>query len=855
MENQHQFIVLVLGDCNTGKSTIVGRYLENKLVDPQPTVGVVKRETQIDIGNGNQKAQIYDTSGSEKFRAQILSEFKNASAVVLVYDITDYQSFQNVQTLQKEVIRQNPNVDYWIVVGNKLDLKEQRKVHVDEGKKFASQIGARYIECSAQQPSNINLIFLTIQQWTQINIQPKYVPEQTQRLLEKLNNDEQQKQLQTSSSKNNQTKFKNKNTSFSLIQNNTNNNIVSSSFDDQQNSFNGDGMQDYFAQLLRKTDLQTQKLADVIVEEAQDNVIQSLRQQTLAISNSKPLYILDDVNSQLQEKNEYKISMMKKKHKQLDKLRKEIAQNLLLVQEQRKKLSTDQVIENTQTQKLEKELQKRLLSVERNMDFLKTDILLQQKTSKFSINKNNFLSNDQSQILKQHIISIHNPEHIKEQNEQIAKIKNERKKLEEQRNNRYKQYVDNLEALQKQEKEMRLKNEQDLIQKRKEKAMQKIASMDKLRQERSQQMIKQNEQVKQIIGTTPLHVKLENIFQEKNNNSQLEEHKLKLKQIRDLHQPIRMNDLKQWEENYEKRRKSQEEIRNQRILQNNQVSYQPSYESSIYRQVKEQQCKQLKEKELTHKEYLSKQQAKQEFLNKLKDYLPSISPEKQQELEQIISKAHHKIDFYEFIEMTKKIKLKGVFFDKDGKILERNVDEEYYEKIKENERNEEQSAKTIGNKYLNDVRRIIKKPSQHESVDKLQSQSNPEQGYQQAVRNPKQNKLNEIKSHWKLKPKVVFEETDLEKIIDGNEVAGFSNHHVMQEANKLASEAVRKIQIIEAKGEGKECFKDIESADKLLINSIKAKLSLMDKEIKSENRGIQISSNKKRGRSNTKQHV
>ncbi|CAD8191139.1 unnamed protein product [Paramecium pentaurelia] len=850
MENQHPFIVLLLGDCNTGKTTIVERYLENKLVDPQPTVGVVKRDSQIDICNSNQKAQIYDTSGNEKFRAQVLAEFKNAKAVVLVYDITDYQSFQNVQTLQKEVIRQNPNIDFWILVGNKLDLKEQRKVNIDEGKKFASQIGARFIECSAQQPSNINLIFLTIQQWTQINIQPKYVPEQTQRLLEKLNNDEQQKQqLQTSNSKNNQTKFKNKNTSFSLIQNNTNN-IVSQSFDDQQNSFNGDSIQDYFAQLLKKTDIQ--KLADVIVEEAQDNVIQSLRQETLLISNSKPLCILDEVNSQLQDKIENKILMMKKKHKQLDKLRKEIAQNLLLVQEQRKKLTADQVIENTQTQKLERELQKRLLSVERNMDFLKTDILLSQKTQKFSTNNNNFLSNDQSLIIKQHISQIHNPEHIKEQNEQIAKIKNERKKLEEQRNHRYKQYVDNLEALQKQEKEIRLKNEQDLIQKRKEKAMQKIASMDKMRQERSQQMIKQNEQVKQIIGTTPLHVKLENIFQEKINNTQLEEHKLKLKQIRDLHQPIRMNDLKQWEENYEKRRKSQENIRNQKIIQNNQITYQPSYESSIYKQVKEEQSKQFKDKDQTHKDYLLNQQAKQEFLNKLKDYLPSISPEKQQELEQIINKAHHKINFYEFIEMTKKVKLKGVFFDKEGKIVERNVDEEYYEKIKENERNEEQSAKVIGNKYLNDIRKIIKKPSQHESVDKLQSQSNPEQGYQQAVRNPKQNKLNEIKSHWKLKPKLIFEETDLEKIIDGNEVAGFSNHHVMQEANKLASEAVRKIQIIEAKGQGKECFKDIDSADKLLINSIKAKLTLMEKELKSENRGI--TTNQKRGRSNTKQH-
>ncbi|CAD8096388.1 unnamed protein product [Paramecium sonneborni] len=851
MENQHPFIVLVIGDCNTGKSTIIGRYLENKLVESQPTIGVIKRESQIEIGNSNQKAQIYDTSGNEKFRAQVLAEFKNAQAVILVYDITDYQSFQNIQTLQKEVTRQNPNINYWIVVGNKLDMKEQRKVHIEEGKKFASTIGARFIECSAEQPSNINLIFLTIQQWTLINIQPKYVPEQTQRLLEKLNNDESSKQLLTSTSKNNQTKFKNKNTSFSLIQNNTNN-VISQSFDEQQNSFNGDSMQDYFAQLYKKADLQNQKLADVIVEEAQDNVIQQLKQQTLTIQNTRPLYLLENDNSHLQDKIENKINIMKLKYKQLDKLRKEIAQNLLLIQEQRKKLTTDQVIENTQTQKLERELQKRLLSVERNMDFLKTDIILSKKSQKFSTNKNNFLTIDQTQILKQHINQIHNPEHVKEQNEQILKIQTERKKLEDQRNNRYKQYVDNLESLQKQEKEQKQKNEQDLIQKRKEKAMQNIASMDKIRQERSQQLIKQNEQVKQIIGTTPLYIKLENLFLDKINNSQLEEHKLKLKQIRDLHQPIRNNDLKQWEDNYEKRKKSQEEIRNQKILKNNQLSYQASYESSAYKQAKEEQSKQQHEKDKKFKEQ-QKQQVKQEFLNKLKDYIPTISPEKQQELEQIINQVHHKINFYEFIEMTKKVKQKGVFFDKEGKILERSIDEEYYDKIKENEKIDEQNAKVIGNKYLNDMKRIIKKPSQHESVDKLQSQSNPIQGYQKAVRNPKQNKLNEIKSHWKLKQKLIFEKTDLEKIIDGNEI-GFSNQHMMQEANKLVSEAVKQLQIIEAKGEGKQSFKDIESADKLLINSIKAKLTLMEKELKSDNRAQKISNNNKRGRSNTKQH-
>lgn len=47
-------------------------------------------------------------------------------------------------------------------MGNKIDLKDQRKVHPDDGKRFASSIGARFLECSAKQPSNINLIFLTI---------------------------------------------------------------------------------------------------------------------------------------------------------------------------------------------------------------------------------------------------------------------------------------------------------------------------------------------------------------------------------------------------------------------------------------------------------------------------------------------------------------------------------------------------------------------------------------------------------------------------------------------------------------------------------------------------------------------
>lgn len=68
---------------------------------------------------------------------------------------------------------------------------------------------------------------------------------------------------------------------------------------------------------------------------------------------------------------------------------------------------------------------------------------------------------------------------------------------------------------------------------------------------------------------------------------------------------------------------------------------------------------------------------------------------------------------------------------------------------------------------MNEIRRIIKKPSLHECVDKMKCVSNPE--YQQVVRNPKKNKLNEIKSHWKLKPKIVFEEADLNKVIEGNQ--------------------------------------------------------------------------------------
>ena len=149
--------VTLLGDQSVGKTTIRNVFLkleyeENTL----STVGTNKSETKFTLKDGKEiKLFLYDTAGEERFRSLSIKTVKNSQGIVLVYDITNRESFEHLVDWLNQIKDESDKVSM-ILFGNKCDLEEKRKVTKQEAEKFAKQNKIPYIETSAKTFSNIN---------------------------------------------------------------------------------------------------------------------------------------------------------------------------------------------------------------------------------------------------------------------------------------------------------------------------------------------------------------------------------------------------------------------------------------------------------------------------------------------------------------------------------------------------------------------------------------------------------------------------------------------------------------------------------------------------------------------------
>ena len=105
------------------------------------------------------KLQIWDTAGQERFKNITASYYRGGNGVLVVYDITDRESFENLNSWLIEIEKNaNKNV-YKLLIGNKSDLEEKRKVTFQEGKDFATSNGMQFIETSAKTASKVQEAF------------------------------------------------------------------------------------------------------------------------------------------------------------------------------------------------------------------------------------------------------------------------------------------------------------------------------------------------------------------------------------------------------------------------------------------------------------------------------------------------------------------------------------------------------------------------------------------------------------------------------------------------------------------------------------------------------------------------
>ena len=154
--------VVLLGNSSTGKSSILIRYDTQQFISTQdPTIGASFVSKKVRINDGyDVQLDIWDTAGQERYRSLLPMYYRGASAVIIVFDITDETSLKSVKNWHEEFISHNDNNALVMIVGNKSDF--ENKCDLDTIQNYAMDKGLVYISTSAKTGHNINDLFTYI---------------------------------------------------------------------------------------------------------------------------------------------------------------------------------------------------------------------------------------------------------------------------------------------------------------------------------------------------------------------------------------------------------------------------------------------------------------------------------------------------------------------------------------------------------------------------------------------------------------------------------------------------------------------------------------------------------------------
>lgn len=154
------FKILLIGNSGVGKSSLLLRFADDTFTDNfMPTIGVDFKIRTLEVDGKTIKLQIWDTAGQERFKTITSSYYKGAHGIIVVYDVTDKESFKNIDTWMNEVEKHASDNVSRILVGNKSDLTDSRQVTTDEGKELADQYNIRFMETSAKESANVEEAF------------------------------------------------------------------------------------------------------------------------------------------------------------------------------------------------------------------------------------------------------------------------------------------------------------------------------------------------------------------------------------------------------------------------------------------------------------------------------------------------------------------------------------------------------------------------------------------------------------------------------------------------------------------------------------------------------------------------
>ncbi|GKV24469.1 hypothetical protein SLE2022_146600 [Rubroshorea leprosula] len=165
MSNEYDYLfkLLLIGDSSVGKSCLLLRFADDSYVDSYiSTIGVDFKIRTVELDGKTIKLQIWDTAGQERFRTITSSYYRGAHGIIIVYDVTEMESFNNVKQWLNEIDRYANDSVCKLLVGNKCDLVENKVVDTQTAKAFADELGIPFLETSAKDSINVEQAFLTM---------------------------------------------------------------------------------------------------------------------------------------------------------------------------------------------------------------------------------------------------------------------------------------------------------------------------------------------------------------------------------------------------------------------------------------------------------------------------------------------------------------------------------------------------------------------------------------------------------------------------------------------------------------------------------------------------------------------
>lgn len=160
VREDYKLKVVIVGDSGVGKSNLIKRFTTNEfLANSKATVGVEFLSKSYKINDKIFKIEMWDTAGQERYKSITSAYYKGAKGALVVYDTTSAQSFENVDKWYNEIKEKTGKDIKLILIGNKIDLSEQKVVNTDEALAKAKTWGIPLMETSAKSAVNVKEAF------------------------------------------------------------------------------------------------------------------------------------------------------------------------------------------------------------------------------------------------------------------------------------------------------------------------------------------------------------------------------------------------------------------------------------------------------------------------------------------------------------------------------------------------------------------------------------------------------------------------------------------------------------------------------------------------------------------------